>query len=520
MEQLLFHGKKTVPAALRRDMWTPYFSLHFPPTIHGAEAGMLAYRRLRELSLQRQLSPPREMVEATQTDVDDKKAKVDPFTWKDRLERRLIKGMPTVGERLPKRLLAKRLMDQKATSVADVRLVTELYLEGQNPTEMRKARLRKFKSRLAQMGRRAKLRLQKIRQLEARKRDLIRLLATEAKSAHHAAGHLTLTRHAANRISAEYLGYSRVSGGLKSLHQITAAKEGKATEAELRKSMADVQTQIDSLLSGQSLPQTENVEHARTRVGSEADEDVPAEETLPQTENTEHARTKASSEADEDVSAEETSEEQDLMVKIMWADLRDSTYASEDWPQGVVHGSLERIALSKLQTREGTRYSRSVHVIGGEQDSLWARDPEHVLEYRRQKEAIYKRGQEAAQSLEGKMQQAVQILRNGSLEESDEFDFTELTEELQRNEKSMDPEVAREERELESTALEHDWWALEPQDREGIPRDHAILLAQVLKRRGSQQVAEENPRAVAPSGIVINAPKAGWFARLRAWFNR
>jgi hypothetical protein len=159
MEQLLFHGKKTVPAALRRDMWTPYFSLHFPPTIHGAEAGKLAYRRLRELSLQRQLSPPRAMVRATQKDIDDVKSKYDPLTLRDALERRDIKNLPKEGKRLPKKLLARRLMDQKATSVADARFVTELYLEGRTPAELRRARLRKFKSKMAHMGRRAKLRL-------------------------------------------------------------------------------------------------------------------------------------------------------------------------------------------------------------------------------------------------------------------------------------------------------------------------------------------------------------------------
>ena len=511
MEQLLFHGKKTVPAALRRDMWTPYFSLHFPPTIHGAEAGKLAYRRLRELSLQRQLSPPRAMVLATQKDIDDKKSKYDPLTLRDALERRDIKELPKEGERLPKKLLARRLMDQKATSVADARFVTELYLEGQTPAELRRARLMKFKSKMAQMGRRAKLRLQKIRQLEARKRDLIRLLATHAQSVRRGDGHLTLTKHAAARISAEYLGFSKSGGGLERLAKIKAAKEGKATEAELRESMADVQAQIDSLLSGQPLPQTETVE-------------LDAEDRA----NIDRARTEASSEADEDASAlssEETPHEPELRVKMMWADQRDSAYASKAWPQGVIHGSLERSAVSKVSTRDGTRISRSIHVIGGEQDSLWAKDPEEASEARQLMEATYKQRQDVAQLIGEKMVLAVQMLRDeldGNLPEGTRQTHSgELMEELQRNEVKV--AANKQERIHQTTALEHSWWALAPEDREGVNRERAMLLARVLKlrelRKGADAEADpsrDSAKVRTEDGVEIAAPKAGWFDRVRA----
>lgn len=512
MEQLLFHGKKTVPAALRRDMWTPYFSLHFPPTIHGAEAGKLAYQRLRELSLQRQLSPPRAMVLATQQDIVDKKSKYDPITLRDALERRDIKELPKAGKRLPKKLLARRLMDQKATSVADARFVTELYLKGQTPAELRRARLRKFKSKMARMGRRAKLRLQKIRELEARKRDLIRLLATHAQSVRRGDGHLTLTKHAAARISAEYLGFSKSGGGLNRLAKIEAAKEGKATEAELLESMADVQAQIDSLLSGQPLPQTETVE-------------LDAEESA----NIDRARTEASSEADEDasvLSSEEIPEEPELRVKMMWADQRDSAYAQKDWPQGVIHGSLERSAVSKVSTRDGTRISRSIHVIGGEQDSLWAEDPEDASEARQLMEATYKQRQDVAQSIGEKMTLAVQMLRdeiNGNMPEGTrKTDSGELMEELQRNDVQL--AANNQERIHQTTALEHSWWALAPEDREGVNRGRAMLLAQVLELRELRKGADaethperDTAEVKSEDGVEIAAPKAGWFDRVRAF---
>ena len=44
--QLIYHGKKTVPADIRRDVWLPYYSVHFPSTSLGKYSGLLAYRRL------------------------------------------------------------------------------------------------------------------------------------------------------------------------------------------------------------------------------------------------------------------------------------------------------------------------------------------------------------------------------------------------------------------------------------------------------------------------------------------
>ena len=513
MEQLIFHGKKTVPAALRRDMWTPYFSIHFPPTIHGAEAGKLAYQRLRELSLQRQLSPPRKMVEVTQRDIDDIKAKHNPLTLKDLLEHRDL-VLPKLRSRLPQKLLAKRLMDQKATSVADVRFVLEQYLEGQTPAELRRARMRKFKSRMAQMGRRAKTRLQKIRQLEARKRDLIRLLALQAQSVHPNDGHLTLTKHSAARISSEYLGYSKVEGGLEKLAKIEAAQEAKATEAELRESMADVQAQIDALLIGQPLSQTDTVEaHIENAdiIGAEV---------------------AGKPEQDENASAIETPAEQELMVKMMWADERDSAYASQSWPEGVIHGSLERWAVSKESAGEVTKTSRSIHVIGGEQDSLWAQDPEEASNFRQTREATYKKRQNAAKLVEDKMFEAIQILRAETEAESPNettgISYAELKQELQRDEKRLATD--EQEQNSQRIALEQQWWALTPEERDGVDRELAILLSRVLKLRELQRTAvgetdiatrqsvasQSAARVRSEDGVEIDSPKSSWFDRIKA----
>lgn len=541
MEQLLFHGKKTVPAALRRDMWTPFFSIHFPPTIHGSEAGKLAYQRLRELSLQRQLSPPKDMVSVTQKDIDEMKAKYDPITLRDRLEYRdLI--LPKIGHRLPQKALAKRLMDQKATSVADACFVLGLSLESQTPTELRKARLQKFKGRMAQMGRRAKTRLQKIRQLEARKRDLIRLLACQAQSTHHKDGHLTLTKHAAARISNEYLGYSRLWGGLEKLTKIEAAKDAKVTEAELRESMADLQAQIDALLGGKPLPQTDT---------SKADM-VEGDPT-----DTNGAKMVGSSEENNGKAPEvvETPVEQVLMVKMMWADQRDSTYALQEWPEAVMHGSLERWAESKEvigrkivrnkaldengESVAGSpeilpvlKSSRSIHVIGGEQDSLWARHPEEASVVRQGKEAAYEKRQDAAVLMNRKMEQAVQFLREelyeNLREETSKTSVGQLREELRRDETRL--AATEQDRHYQRVALEQQWWALNPEEREGIDRDRVILLARTLKLRELRQAAtgdvdagtresvarRDAAKVRGEDGVEIDAPKSGWFDRVKA----
>ncbi|KAJ5966186.1 hypothetical protein N7481_012900 [Penicillium waksmanii] len=93
LRQMVYHGKKTVPAELRRDMWVPYYSVHFGD----ARLGLRAYQLLREFSLQRQLAPPAEMI----TEFD-----------KINLKR--------IGQTMEKRERARVLMNQKATSVADI----------------------------------------------------------------------------------------------------------------------------------------------------------------------------------------------------------------------------------------------------------------------------------------------------------------------------------------------------------------------------------------------------------------
>ncbi|KAL1987359.1 hypothetical protein VTN96DRAFT_4075 [Rasamsonia emersonii] len=120
LSQMVFHGKKTVPATLRKDMWVPYYSVHF----NDAKVGLRAYHLLREFSMQRQLSPPREMITITEEFLERKRPK-DPIE----AEKFDKEFRPKLGWMMDKKQRARVLMDQKATSVADIAAVLRIQEE-------------------------------------------------------------------------------------------------------------------------------------------------------------------------------------------------------------------------------------------------------------------------------------------------------------------------------------------------------------------------------------------------------
>lgn len=117
---MVYHGKKTVPANVRRDMWVPYFSVHFGDP----RLGLRAYQMLREFSMQRQLSPPREMITVTEEFLALKRP-TDPIN----AEKFDEKNKHRIGQFMAKKERARVLMDQKATSVADIAAVLAIQEE-------------------------------------------------------------------------------------------------------------------------------------------------------------------------------------------------------------------------------------------------------------------------------------------------------------------------------------------------------------------------------------------------------
>lgn len=101
-------------------MWVPYFSVHF----NDSKIGLRAYHLLREFSMQRQLSPPKEMITITDAWIDQKRPR-DPKGAEDFLE----KYKDKIGRIMPKHHRKRAVMDQKATSVADIAAVLKIQEE-------------------------------------------------------------------------------------------------------------------------------------------------------------------------------------------------------------------------------------------------------------------------------------------------------------------------------------------------------------------------------------------------------
>ncbi|KIX08248.1 uncharacterized protein Z518_02904 [Rhinocladiella mackenziei CBS 650.93] len=182
LKQLVFHGKKTVPATVRRDMWTPYYSIQFPPTPAGALQGLFAFQKLRELSRQRQLSPPEALIKVTQEDIDVVASKLgSPVDLQEMEVRDLLIGkkkIPKLDEILPKKLRGRRLMDHKAFSVADAAFVLGWISSGPRPleklTEVETNRVVRHQNRT----KRARKRINAIRVEEEKKKQEIRKRAS------------------------------------------------------------------------------------------------------------------------------------------------------------------------------------------------------------------------------------------------------------------------------------------------------------------------------------------------------
>lgn len=93
LKQLPFLGKKTVPAALRKDLWHPFAMVEFPRPLQG----LIAYRKLREFRRLHETSYPLEIITE--------------------------KEGPHKGQLLGTKKRGKVLMNQKANTVADLAAV-------------------------------------------------------------------------------------------------------------------------------------------------------------------------------------------------------------------------------------------------------------------------------------------------------------------------------------------------------------------------------------------------------------
>lgn len=375
-------------------MWTPYFSVHFPHTSAGAKAGLLAYQQLRELALQRQLSPPADFLMSTEEDIRraaDKKG--DPVDLQEKMRKHEIK-LPNLNQMLPKKLRAQKLMDQRATSVADVSFVLSLANEGRSPVEKFVAGEIERREKHKERSQRAKRRLRLIREQEAvvQGRQDLRSTMVETNP-----GQLSLNHYATARLSMEHGGTIAEIAQVKELDENLDVKQleqqlGVSTRQELE-DLIQLRNKKEKLL--QKIAADVLQEWQEQHKGQEVVPDLP--KSLVETRQKEAIeRFEAEEEAPfaDVLSKLQSLEDESRDVKVLWADMRDGTYA-QSWPGNVFHGELESLAVARRygkvirqhaaideeenwidEQREVKKLvaETSVHVIGTEVDGGWGLD--------------------------------------------------------------------------------------------------------------------------------------------------
>ncbi|KIW64239.1 hypothetical protein PV04_09186 [Phialophora macrospora] len=435
LAQLLYHGKKTVPATVRNDMWTPYFSIHFPATPAGALEGLFAFQKLRELSMQRQLSPPEDLIRATQEDIDIVKSKIgSPTTLQEMAIRDELRGkIPKLNEILPKKLRAQKLMDQKATSVADAAFVLDWILSGPSPWERvtRVAKNRAIKA--TELSGNSVARLRKIRkEIEHKAAEIRRRASLAVESlADGDRASLRLTFDAIRQLSMEHHSIVSEQGdkldgpdNQPSVDLDNLEEYGPSgTKLKVNKKLPLViqRQQRRAILAAENNVFKERVQTAKTaeheaikewfrynettgtEMGSLWESAALARENALDTYDTHRKMNKlaGASEAESGLKPDDTDTIQSNLstlapdwateprsVKMYWADVNDGLFASS-WPKNVVHGSLAPFGVAKAWTwaphldesgnlitdsprvKVAKVVGKSVHVMGSSADDGW-----------------------------------------------------------------------------------------------------------------------------------------------------
>ena len=225
-----------------------------------------------------------------------------------------------------------------------------------------------------------------------------------------------------------------------------------------------------------------------------------------------------------------------MKVRIMWADMRDGTYAKE-WPGNVLHGELERWAMAKgIATKkragkvvqEGRPLAKSIHVIGAEEGSEWATSPSRLAALHQQSGIEYEKRQETAKVMEGMVETAIQALDGRLRTTSSEEIHEELRAEYGgKKEARLTPNKNQD---REKVDLEAQWHSLYPEQKRGHRRDSVIIQAQLLRRAQIQEqmpaeelakIREDEAKRAAKSlktteGIELELPRSGFFDRMKA----
>ena len=337
---------------------------------------------------------------ATQEDVDKAKKEYNPVELdyimkNDEKEKNIEeKKIPVLGKLLRKKLRAKKLMDQKATSVADVAMVLKLQQEEEiipttevgerlrepanedeeKPLSKNKQRLLREaeeKRTMSTIQRRAaererrwqgasrtyRKRIRSIHEDEAAFQAIQEVRAEVARSGVRLPGHVALDKDAMHRIA---LGQD---GWLKDRHGVVAydPHEAALLLLNLAKPAAKDTTvspgDIDNDASVDDLGPSEEAEITTLTIEALEPE---SQFTAAETKAGQKPILAAPNVASQVVKAARANTDTPSAVRILWANLDDSEFA-EAWPETVEHQQLKPKTV--IRNARGMPVSNSIHVI-------------------------------------------------------------------------------------------------------------------------------------------------------------
>ncbi|KAL9109859.1 MAG: hypothetical protein Q9227_005562 [Pyrenula ochraceoflavens] len=387
MPQLLYHGKKTRPAALRRDLWTPYFSLQFS----SPRLGKLAYAQLRELSALHQLLPEESRITNTEEFTDYMfKRKGKGYDPNDETSR------PRNGQIMPKKWRARVLMDQKAVSVADAAFVIGLQDRAPEKAESERIAIEKRIENFEQLGSKAKVRaLTRMAELKKKAREREKLRKQYSTSSVY--GGINLNSNTPPEIGEAMKRYKRELDFLEEHYNLfkvaidTAAVNG-VSEIEDDEEVSSLAHgylrgfEPDTAASGKRTPSEDELKECVNRIETDQnyrrdvlnlflrrrrDALIGILKTLP-AESGYHFNLTPFYTHDgfvvSEVPSDSSIEHIPILsrpalahgtVKVLWSTLNDAKWV-EEWPPSTVHGVLT----------SGKRWGRNAHVFGEEEGEL------------------------------------------------------------------------------------------------------------------------------------------------------
>jgi len=402
MKQLVFYGKKTKPRALRRDMWRPFASVTFPQG--SEEDGLRAYRVLREFRLLRDYAW-REIPQFNPALRDSSEFRDAPkFStgYSDIEDGKLqLKKMEKVKEMIRKKRRAWMLMDQRATSVADLAKVLQMregwVREKEAKVKKKKdAEETKHASQWARVERLAALargsRMETIQRHLAREQDrlekfkrdnvLEKITETEklVKNLMTARNRLQRAREAVDEVDGMNLSNSkkkRWNQVLTSLVETQKQKVGKKVESTSEESIPKTVEQAVQDAKESTLQQLSN-EPAQDGL-HEVENEAPTKETTKVMESWRTVRKGRRKGKKKRIFRKErfgreveldTTELPAEAIKIKWLDLRNAEWA-ESWPDDVYHAHMglltEQTKYTMPHPDEAPRFEPKEWVERGEE---------------------------------------------------------------------------------------------------------------------------------------------------------